>query len=299
MLETSIRTLAAEEVKIGSMFLRPYDVDELRRQVASGADLAPLKNAPVHAASLGGAIELVCSWAQWVRDGAPAAGLVEQWAQRIDAISVGIELLRLGKNPPITNHWSKPKWELHVIAEANEWLGDAGTDFQQRFSRSLVNNGFEQKMARGVSKAFAEMASNVLEHSSDEGTKPALALVGYQVEPGWMSFSVGDLGRGVLASLRTNPRWSHIDTEEEALCATVRDHATRRTYETYGNGFQEVQHALKNRNGWLRFRSGDAALNIDGSQQEPLYVPKSSSPLLGFQLTVICALAGRPAPKSL
>src|SRR5690349_19184559 len=110
------------------MLLRPYEVEDLRRQVASGADLAPFQVAPVRAASLGGVVELACSWAQWSQREAPASSLVERWSLNIEALNVALERLRLGRNPPVVDFWRKRKWELHVIAEADEWLGADGTD---------------------------------------------------------------------------------------------------------------------------------------------------------------------------
>lgn len=159
-----------------------------------------------------------------------------------------------------------------------------------RFSRSAQSAGFSVTVANGLMAALYEMTRNALEHAES----PCPALVGYHAENGMALFCVVDLGRGVLASLRTCPDYSHLTKHADAISTALKEGTTRYGRRSDGSplggsGFRQVFRALTDFNGHLRFRSGDCCLQMLGSDCGPNRGEYHGLPLLpGFQVTVCC-----------
>ena len=154
-----------------------------------------------------------------------------------------------------------------------------------RFSRSAQAAGFTKTVADGLMAALYEMTRNALEHA--EASCPA--LVGYQAEGGMALFCVVDAGRGVLASLRSCSAYSHLSKHEEAISTAIQEGTSRHGPRQGGLGFRQVFRALAEVNGHLRFRTGDACLQILGTDCGPNRGDfHGSPPLRGFQVTVCC-----------
>jgi hypothetical protein len=132
------------------------------------------------------------------------------------------------------------------------------------------------------------MADNVYQHSGG-----ARGLAVFQVADRAVHWCVGDVGRGVLGSLRTSKRWASLRTEQEALTAVWRDAATSRSDAAEGSGFRQVERSLASLHGRLRFRSNDAVLELSGATGILKARVRSSPPLSGLQIAVSCAI-GKP-----
>lgn len=157
--------------------------------------------------------------------------------------------------------------------------------FAIRFSRSAQAAGFTKTVADGLMAALYEMTRNALEHAES----PCPALVGYQAEGGMALFCVVDAGRGVLASLRSCSAYSHLTTHDEAISTAIQEGTSRHGPRKGGLGFRQVFRALAEVNGHLRFRTGDACLQILGTDCGPNRGDfHGSPPLRGFQVTVCC-----------
>ena len=164
---------------------------------------------------------------------------------------------------------------------------DLNTDwllFLDRFRRSLRDNGFSNSLSAALSKALGEMTDNVVQHSGTRG------VAVFHVGERWTSWGVADIGRGVLNSLKTNPKWHRLAGSQEALLAVWRDGATRRVSPTRGDGFRQVELSLASLNGRLRFRSGDAVLVLDGTHGTPKSIVRANPELAGVQVSATCAL---------
>ena len=75
-----------------------------------------------------------------------------------------------------------------------------------------------------------------------------------------------NLGVGVLATLRGAPEYRGLSDHGEALRLTLTEGASRFGFqEGRGYGFRPLFAGLANRQGALRFRSGNATLRIDGT----------------------------------
>lgn len=161
-------------------------------------------------------------------------------------------------------------------------------EFEIRFDRSAQSAGFSSSAAHRLQAALHEMAENALIHAE----APVAVLVGYRVFDGIALFSIADVGRGVLASLRTNSSYQHLQTDKDAIREAIQDGVSRFGEKRGGLGFRRVFKALLEQWGYLRFRSGNGCVTMDGTdldadKGEIRFPP----PLPGFQVTVCCRTA--------
>lgn len=132
---------------------------------------------------------------------------------------------------------------------------------QEEFSRRLRAKGLSRYFAAGLTGAFDEMASNAVEHSL--AAIPPVACL--QVTDTYWAFSVTDVGRGALASLRSNPKFESLKSGFRALRLALKEGVSRHPDRGRGRGFSIVFKALVDRSATLRFRSGGAAGHWTGT----------------------------------
>lgn len=126
---------------------------------------------------------------------------------------------------------------------------------------AAVAAGLPRGLAAGLMGALGELQDNVFEHSG----LPETGLVAYGAKTGMFEFVVADAGRGVLASLRENPEFTHLADCGAALRLAAADGISRHNSESgHGYGIGQLFRALAHHNAELRFRSGDHALRIWG-----------------------------------
>ena len=128
------------------------------------------------------------------------------------------------------------------------------------------------------------MVDNAWLHSETEEA----ALLVYQVKNRKFAFSVADIGIGVLASLRKNPRFDWLPSSMEAIQHAIRPGVSRDN--SGGLGFTSMLNAMAELWGNARIRSGESALLIDKRKHPPthdfIYLP----PLPGLHVSVRCGL---------
>jgi len=283
-----------------SLLLQTTDIDSFRSRSAQ-LDGVSFQSITPSGITLAALLELACSWWMWTQNAANAPSqVVASWGMHLTDIRHANALLVDGAEvQKRCAPFDAPRKELWCIRSRDDWCGDPATLFQARFRRSLEQRGFGKKLSIALSKAMQEMADNVVQHSGRDDAHPARGLVGYHIEERWMTYAVADVGRGILASLRTNPRWGSLLSSEGALRASICQHASRRIDAPYGAGFSQVQKSLADLNGKLRFRSGDACLTLAGYRDARRVILSSSPHLLGFQLAVTCSLDGEDQPRPL
>lgn len=230
-----------------------------------GDEAIPPLPAAIVASPLGEALDTVSSPLGPLNGRRPSAPPRRVDTRNVEFFSISTEdeLERASPDDP-----PKP-WELYAV----------------RFSRSAQAAGFESTVANGLMAALYEMTRNALEHAES----PHPALVGYQAEAGTALFCVVDVGRGVLASLRSCSDYSHLTRNDEAISTAIREGTSRHGFRNGGLGFRQVFRALAEINGHLRFRTGDACLEIVGTDCGPNRGDCHGTPeLRGFQVTVCC-----------
>lgn len=272
-----------------SRLLYPAHVDELRRIAARDQ---PLPESLDGTFSLCAAFELAASAHTGDARLASACG---RWAKSQNVLRVALDAF-LGRPPKTGETFGAPAAEIRVApADGDEMASLLWTEHRDRFGRSLSSiAGLSGQTARAITAAYAEMVDNVLCHAAPEGHPRPAAIIGFSVSSAEFEFAVADLGRGVLASLHDKDTNWRYTTQADALRGAIQEGATRRAHST-GNGFKDLHLSLADLEGVLRFRSGDAALTLDGQRQPRRAVFGSSPPLLGLQLGVRCSAPRRRA----
>jgi hypothetical protein len=262
--------------------LHTIDVDGLRR-----SEIVPtLAGNP--SITLAAAVELACTVAAGGTGRAALAQVTAQWFGRLPLWRTMTAWLVDGDRPPrVVDPASAPVWEMWAIERDDDVTGTDWRLYQDRFRRSATQHGFTTSLGAALSKALAEMADNVYQHSG--GVR---GFVVFCFAERCVAWCVADLGRGVLGSLRSSERWAHLSNARDALGAAWFQHATRRPGPNSGTGFREVERSLAALNGHLRFRTDDAVLELDG-RSGGLQPKTASNPMLrGLQLSATCAVGG-------
>lgn len=179
--------------------------------------------------------------------------------------------------------------EFHPVGDAEGVQERPWEEFLLRFEFSAKGVGFTPKVASGLQAALHEMAANAATH----GQADVPALAGYEVRDGVALFCVADADPGVLASLRRNPQYGHLASHNEALRLALRDGVSGVVgQERRGFGFRQVFKSLAAQWGRLRFRSGEACIQMDGTGLDADHGAISfHPPLPGFQVAVCCRTA--------
>jgi hypothetical protein len=176
--------------------------------------------------------------------------------------------------------------------QSQEWVL-----FRARFAESAAD-GKKGNVYHGVSSVLAEMADNVAYHAGLNSSGHCRGVAAYQITARTTAFSVADDGQGFLSSLRTNPQWSTLKSEEESLRAVLLRHATRRVRETAGGGFKVLYNKLVSFNGTVLVRSGDCRATIKNiSKPTNTLVLRLTEHDPGAQVTVIIAKQGDPVEE--
>ena len=137
--------------------------------------------------------------------------------------------------------------------------------------------------------AMEEMGSNILDHSQAAST----GLVAFRAAQGDFEFVAADLGIGVLRSLSSCDAYAHLTNHGDALRLVLHEGTSRfGANSNHGYGFRDLFTALLHLRSLLRFRSGDYALTMDGTNPglESARLSQKAS-FGGFFVSVRCRLA--------
>lgn len=134
-----------------------------------------------------------------------------------------------------------------------------------------------------ITSALGEMFDNVFEHSE----APTTGIAAFCITASSFEFVVADDGIGVLASLRRSPDHAGLADEGDALAQAIRPNVSRFPSELgRGHGFDRLVTGMANMNAELRFRSGDAVLQLSGvGQAQPQPTVSQTVAIPGFVIT--------------
>jgi hypothetical protein len=160
------------------------------------------------------------------------------------------------------------------------------TGFGLKADKGMKAAGLPAGLAGQLVGATKELHSNVYEHSERSRT----GMVSFAVHQDMAEFIVADSGIGVLASLKSNPVHSSLEQDGEALQLALQPGVSRHVNEPdRGHGFDLMFTGLLNRNSRLRFRSGSAAVTVDGcSHDNPVPIIRERPAMRGFLIAVDC-----------
>lgn len=138
--------------------------------------------------------------------------------------------------------------------------------------------------------AMEEMRSNILDHSG----APSTGLVAFRATRGEFEFVAADRGIGVLRSLATCDAYARLEDHGEALRLALHEGTSRfGPNSNHGYGFRAIFTALVFLRAHLRFRSGDYALTMDGTNPGLESAQLSQKAMYnGFFVSVRCRLSG-------
>lgn len=215
----------------------------------------------------------------------PPAIVASEFGQALSQVRSELGLRSTGPQKSSLKRIDTQTTEFHVIEGSDGFQDDEWSQFEIRFDRSAQRVGFSDKKAHALQAALHEMAENAVIHAES----PTAILVGYQVTDGLALFSVADVGIGVLASLRSHSDFQHLQLHNDAIREALHDGTTRFGRNTRGLGFGQVFKALAAQWGYLRFRSGNGCITLDGQGLDADQGKESFPPILpGFQVTVCC-----------
>ncbi|MEY2395087.1 MAG: hypothetical protein QOF94_1432 [Acidobacteriaceae bacterium] len=173
---------------------------------------------------------------------------------------------------------------------SSTWTGDETSwiGFGLAAQKAAEASGFHHKTAAQFVSALGELVSNVHEHSSS----PASGIAAFQGAPERFEFAVADRGIGILDSLRSCSAYAHLADHGEALRLALTEGISRfGPGSMRGYGFRPLFVGLANLSGYLRFRSGDHALVIDGQRIDMMAAKTAQKVYMrGFLASVVCRM---------
>jgi hypothetical protein len=258
------------------------------RELAATEDLVQLENLSFSHATVGGIVDLACMRSSATE---PLRAVFDIWASSSPVLENAFRVLENGRLPSTSEMWSGKRIEFFPI-RGPMWSEPIHFHpFESRFRKAAVEAGFGVG-ADGLASALFEMADNIPQHSASRTSCSTSGLIGYFVEEGHVAFAVGDLGRGMLASLKENPAWDHLTNSKDALLAVIHDHASRRSGLGQGEGFKQVLRSLVERNGLLFLSSLEGRLTLRQRSDGEHAVVEFINAFPGVQLSVNCSLRG-------
>jgi anti-sigma regulatory factor (Ser/Thr protein kinase) len=136
-----------------------------------------------------------------------------------------------------------------------------------------------------MAAAIAELEGNIQEHSDAASTG---ALV-FRATSNVFEFVVADRGIGILESLRSSPEYCGLDDHGRALEMALTEGTSRFKDPGRGHGFRPIFQGLTELEGYLRFRTGDGAIVMDGTSPTLATAQLFQKPSLnGFLASVRC-----------
>jgi hypothetical protein len=270
------------------------------RQAVADEDLNALRAIPFNEISIGACIEMCCACHEW-RTANNQCGLetFQRLASEMPMLAATYERLACAIHHPGQSRFQAGGGELvlSAVAQKRAFQERAWIDFQQGLVEQLKICGFQPSFANALSAAFGEIAENVPDHSAEDDAEMAAALVGYFAAPGEIHFAVGDLGRGVLASLHENPQWADLRDSRHAILATLEQGATRKREHAEGTGLKLALKSFVDRNGILSLRSGDATAHVGRDSTSRRTISGFAPPLSGTCVAASCFARGFPEEK--
>lgn len=268
------------------MLITSAEVEELK-EVATEGGACGILTGPADGVSLPAVIDLGC-WAKQSGAALSAAGGLKSCFGH--PALAGVLRWIVGNRELPSNQSFQSQGVEFIPVTVGTTQSQEFYFFQERFKAAMRLNGFSVAVAFALAGALQEVVENVEQHS-DTSEIGVDGLAGYQVQDDWMSFSVGDTGRGVLASLHSNPAWAQLADSAAALAAITHQRASRRIGMGDGEGIKQLFKSLADLNGWLRFRSGDAFMELRGDGRSRREIVGTAVPSAGLQIAITCSRA--------
>lgn len=175
---------------------------------------------------------------------------------------------------------------LGIAAASDD--SDNALELMQRALLAIKRSTLPEAAAAQAVSALGELEANIHEHSEDS----TRGFVAYEVQEDFVGLYASDLGIGVRASLSRNQTYSELDDSGEALRLALQEGVSRTNEPGRGMGFRPIFVGLAGHCGLLRFRSGEALLELVGFGDKPTTQDlKERAPVAGFHAFVHCTFS--------
>lgn len=190
----------------------------------------------------------------------PLRGLLKRFKERGP-----VESLAAARRKPLETEVgtdASRSWGFVTLRETTvEELRDRLYVFQLAARKAMCFRRQASKAKAKLCGAICEMVDNIVDHSNAVTT----GVVAFCGNDQRFEVSVGDAGIGVLASLRTNTKFSYLQDAGTAMSVAIHDGNSRYgPRQDRGYGFGTLFRALTTLDAAIRFRSGDYALESSG-----------------------------------
>ena len=168
---------------------------------------------------------------------------------------------------PNTTSLKSKEFEFIKTPETENEIDDVRWEsFLNRVKSAGIKAGLEDSFSGALSATLGEMVENIILHSEKSFT----GIAGYQWKNNEFEYVVADAGIGVMNSFIQNPDYKWIQDSSQALKTAIKNGETRfGKGERHGTGFNLLLNIAK-RNSYLRFRSGNHSLILNGKDAEQI-----------------------------
>lgn len=182
---------------------------------------------------------------------------------------------------------------IRTRGTSETWFNES-TDFLMRVQRAAREISRLPGTVPGqMAAAVQELEGNIQEHSN----APTSGVLAFQATRNAFEFVVADRGIGLLRSLGSSPAYSGLNDHGIALELALTDGTSRFNDPCRGHGFRPVFQGLADRRGFLRFRTGDHSIVMDGVTPTLATAQLSQKPVFdGFFASVKCEM-GKLLPE--
>lgn len=156
--------------------------------------------------------------------------------------------------------------------------------FCKRLENAAASAGLGDSFAKALAGTVEEMSSNIVEHSEHAAT----GMIGYRWSPSEFEYVIADSGIGVLKSLKKNSYYSGLTDSAKALETAIQEGESSHGHNVgHGLGFRDLLNNIATSNSYLRFRSGNHSLVIDGTHTPAIWTTQPGQTLQGLVISVV------------
>jgi len=182
-----------------------------------------------------------------------------------------IDWLNIGRSSDFVTAWLQghPQWHspnshlgfIRTRGYSDSWYMESTSFLMKAGQAARDISRLPGSVPGQMAAAIQELEGNIHEHSEAVST----GVLVFRATNGVFEFVVADHGIGLLRSLRSSPMYADLNDHGSALRIALTDGASRYNDPLRGHGFRPIFQGLTDLYGYLRFRTGDHAIVMDGT----------------------------------
>ena len=147
---------------------------------------------------------------------------------------------------------------LHVIGYRGAEKGILDNIYDK-----LRRQGFSEELCASLGWTLGELADNTATHA---GGVPCYFMLSSSTDSGpckFLSLTIGDIGQGIPATLRSNSNYQTLNKKEAFLCAFKSNVSSWDSKHKRGRGLNDLLSVAKGNDAWVRAESNQQGLLFD------------------------------------